>query len=112
MTNFLKTILFTVMLTFSFDSFAAFSATLGQQGQIGGLRFKIYELSFASVTSGTTITGMNNIIYAVFNNETTEAQGLVNKNSATASETEDDPGEIHISGVTSSDNGVLFVIGN
>lgn len=89
----------------------AFTATRQDRFPIGNKIAEIWELSFASVTSGETKTGLKQVDFAAFTNETTEAQGLVNKNSASASETEDDLGSVFISGVTSNDNGVLFVIG-
>ena len=108
----LKSILFIAMFSlFSTDSFAAFSATKVREAPLGGLKVIIYEVDFASVTAGTTVTGLNKILFAEFTNEVTDDHGIVNKNSATASVTEDDPGQVHVSAVTSSDTGVLLVIG-
>jgi len=99
-------------LLFSFDSFAAFSATKLREGQIGGLKVLVYDASFASVTAGTIVTGLNRVIFAEFSNETSDDHGIVNLNSATASETEDDPGQIHFSSVSSNDNGRVLIIGH
>lgn len=104
-------IVFSIITLFSVDSFAAFSATKQREAPLGGLKVLIYEADFASVTSGTIVTGLNKILFAEFTNEVSDDHGIINKNSATASTTEDDPGQVHISSVTSSDTGVVLIIG-
>lgn len=109
----LKYLLITLMaFVLSNPASAAFSSSLSKSGQIAGMRMEIYEVSFASVTAGTVVTGMNHVLHAHFTNETTDDHGVTNKNSASASATEDDPGQVHVSGVTSSDTGTLIVYGN
>ena len=105
----LTTLVFSLML--STDSFAAFSATKQREGQAGGLKVLIYEVSFASVTAGTIVTGLNRIVHGHFTNEVSDNHGIQNKNSATASVTEDDPGQFHISSVTSNDTGTVILYG-
>lgn len=79
----------------------AFSATLKRKSLMGNMRVEVWELDFASVTTGTFSAGLGTIDHVSFNNETTEAQGLVTKSGS----------EITVSGVTSSDVGTIIVFG-
>lgn len=101
-----------IALSWSMNGFAAFSATKVTEHSLGGLKVQIWDVSFASVTSGETATGLQNVIFASYQPETSDDHGIINLNSATASETQDDPGSVFVSSVTSDDNGVLLVIGN
>lgn len=89
----------------------AFSSTLKKADIFGTTQVKIFDVNFASVTTGAVKTGFSNVLFAVFNNSTTEAQGLVkpNRNAADAAA---EAGTVNISGVTSSDVGQLIVYGN
>ncbi len=79
----------------------AFSATLKRQSLMGNMRVEVWELDFASVTTGTFSAGLGTIDHVSFNNETTEAQGLVTKSGS----------DITVAGVTSSDVGTIIVFG-
>jgi hypothetical protein len=68
-----------------------------------------WALDFASVTEGTFKTGLSQVESAVFNNETTEAQGLVKRNTTDGSTASS--GSVYVSGVTASDVGTLVVTG-
>ena len=87
----------------------AFSATKKYESQIGGLKFQIWNLNFASVTEGTFKTGMREIYFAAANNETTENDGFDLKNKSAASTAAN--GEMFHTSYTSSDLATLFVIG-
>lgn len=106
-----RSLILILALCFSFNTFAVFSATKQKTLKMGGAYAIIYEVDFASVTAGTIVTGLNRVIFAHFTNEVTDDHGITNKNSATASVTEDDPGQVHISAVTSSDTGSVLIIG-
>lgn len=88
----------------------AFSSEKLREESVGALKLQIYNVNFASVTEGQIKTGLNNVVAAMFQNEVTEGQGIVqrNKNSA-GSATEF--GGVRVSGVTSSDTGCLMVWG-
>ncbi len=88
----------------------AFSSSKLREENVGTLKLQVYDVNFASVTEGHVKSGFNNVVGAWFNNEVSEAQGLVvpNKDSA-GSATEF--GGVRVSGVTSSDTGKLFVLG-
>lgn len=68
---------------------------------MGNLRVEIWELDFASVTTGTFSAGLGTIDHVSFNNGTTEAQGLVTKSGSA----------ITVAGVTSDDVGTIMVVG-
>jgi len=94
------------------QGWAAFSSVKSSRDVMGAGYVEVYTLNFASVTTGTITTGMKRIRYASFQNSTTATAGaIVSINSATASETEDDDGQVTISGVVSSDLGELWVWG-
>lgn len=86
----------------------AFSATKVKEERIGTIVMQIYNLNFASVTSGSFKTGLRNIIHANFNNFVTEDAGLV-KHNHTGSVAEQ--GTMSIAAVTSNDTGTLIVYG-
>ena len=86
-----------------------FSASRTSRSLIGTKIMEVWALNFASVTSGTFKTGLSQVESAVFNNEVSEAQGLVQKNTSTGSNSV--AGSIYASGVTSSDTGTLVVTG-
>jgi hypothetical protein len=88
----------------------AFSKTKEQDQLLGGLHVLVFNLNFASVTSGQFKTGLNKVIFAAFNNDVTEDQGLVKLNKDSAG-TGTENGSIYISSVTSNDTGTLIVIG-
>lgn len=88
----------------------AFSATKVYEGNIGGKKYQVYDLNFASVTEGLTSTGFNRVDFASFNNDVTETDGLLKTNFSDASTASN--GDVFINGVTSDDTGKLFVIGS
>lgn len=77
----------------------------------GNVVMETYDLSFTSVTGAGVTTGLSNIYACIYSPSTSDNHGIAYKNSASASETEDDSGVCYIDSVTSSDNGVLLVIG-
>jgi len=85
----------------------AFSYEKIAEGSNGDCMEVVYALDFASVTEGKVETGFNNVISAVLNNETTEAQGLVKRNYSDGST--ESFGDIFVSGVTSNDKATLIV---
>jgi hypothetical protein len=87
----------------------AFSASKVSNHVAGNIKVIFYDLNFASVTEGKVSTGLNNVLHASFENETTEAQGRVFKNNSDASTTS--AGDVFIDGVTASDLGSLVVFG-
>lgn len=88
----------------------AFSSTKKTEQLLGALKVQIYDVNFASVTSGHVKTGLNNVYAAVFVDEVTEEAGLVKTNKDSAG-TSTEFGGVHISAVTSNDTGKLIVIG-
>ena len=88
----------------------AFSATKVYESQIGGKRFQLWDLSHASVTTGTFKTGLKKIDFLAFNNETTEVDGRVLKNKSAASTAAN--GDVFTDGFTSNDLASLMVIGS
>lgn len=80
----------------------AFSSSKVAQSLAGNLRMEIHSCNFDSVTTGDISIGIKNILFMVFNNEVSEAQGLVTKNGQ----------KVTVSGVTANDTGSLLVIGN
>ena len=80
----------------------AFSSSKTAQSLAGNLRMEIHSCDFAGVTSGTVSIGIKNILHMSFNNEVTEAAGLVTKSGQL----------VTIASVTSNDTGTLMVIGN
>lgn len=89
----------------------AFSSTLKKHDVVGSMQVRIFDVNFASVTTGAVKTGFSNILFCDFCNNTTEAQGLVKPN-RNAADNAAEVGTINISGVTSSDVGQLIVYGN
>lgn len=88
----------------------AFSSTRTELQQLGQVTLQIHSVDFAGVTSGHIKTGMARVRAAFFNNEGTEAQGIVKINKASDGSTAEGGG-IYISDVTSGDTGTLTVIG-
>jgi hypothetical protein len=88
----------------------AFSSSVNKQDVVGSMKVQIYSCDFAAVTTGAIKTGFSNIFAAVFNNGTTEAQGLVKINIAADGSTAE-VGTVNVSGVTSNDVGQLIVFG-
>ncbi len=78
---------------------------------LGNKLMKIYTLAFTSVTGGKISTGLQNVEAAFYSPQTSDKHGITYPNSATASETQDDYGDVYVDGVTSDDNGTLVVIG-
>lgn len=89
----------------------AFSSTLKKSDICGTTQVKFFDVNFASVTTGAVKSGFSNVLFAVFNNGTTEAQGLVKIN-RNAADNAAEAGTVNISGVTSNDVGQLMVYGN
>lgn len=87
----------------------AFTATKKHQSQIGNLIFQIFDIDHTGVTEGTFNTGMREIYYAGFNNETTEIDGKLQKNFSAAATAAN--GHIYTSGFTNGDNATVLVIG-
>lgn len=80
----------------------AFSSSKLASSLMGNLRVEIHSCNFASVTTGDVSVGISNILHMSFNNDVTEAAGLVTKSGQT----------VTIASVTSNDTGTLLVIGN
>lgn len=89
----------------------AFSSSVKKHDVIGTMQVKIFDCSFASVTTGLVKSGFSNVFAAVFSNGTTEAQGLVKLN-RNAADDGAEVGSVNVSGVTSNDVGQLIVFGN
>lgn len=79
----------------------AFSSSKKTRSIAGNIVVEIYSCNFASVTSGTVNTGISTIFHAQFNNEVTEAAGLVVPSGS----------NVAITSVTSNDTGTLIVWG-
>jgi hypothetical protein len=88
----------------------AFSSSVVKHDVIGSMQVKIVSCNFASVTTGLVKTGFSQVFAAVFNNGTTEAQGLVKIN-RNAADDGAEVGSVNVSGVTSNDVGQLIVFG-
>ena len=88
----------------------AFTATKTSEiVSIGSVKIQTWELSFGSVTEGIVSTGMNQVIACTHTNDTTEADGKLQKNKSAASTTAN--GSIFASSFTSNDVASLIVIG-
>lgn len=87
----------------------AFSYSIKKQGVMGDLQYKVYDVNFASVTSGHIPTGLSNVVFATFNNDVSEDGKLEqNRNSA------DDAAEyggVLLNGFTADDTGTVMVFG-
>lgn len=88
----------------------AFSATLVSSTPVGNKIEQVYSVNFASVTEGQVKTGLNNVEFAVFVNEVSDDQGIVQRNKNSAGNATEFGG-VRISSVTSSDTGTLLVKG-
>lgn len=88
----------------------AFSSTVKKHDVVGSMQVKVFDCNFAAVTTGLVKTGFNQILFANFVNNTTEAQGLV-KPDRNAADDGAEIGSVNISGVTASDVGQLIVFG-
>ena len=88
----------------------AFSSEKVAEGQISGLKVQLWTWNAASVNEGIIRTGLSNVRIALHNNDTTEADGKIQKNKSAASTVEQ--GAIFLSSVTSNDVGEMLVIGN
>jgi hypothetical protein len=82
----------------------AFSSTLILTDYSGTQQKKVYYCNFASVTSGSVVTGLKNIKYTIFSNKTGTRAGEAIDDTTTA-------GTVALSGVTSNDVGYLEVYG-
>lgn len=89
----------------------AISSTKIADITLGNKLAKIYTVAFASVTGGKIPTGLQNVEAAIYIPQTSDKHGITYKNSATASETQDNFGDVYVDGVTANDNGTLVVIG-
>ena len=85
----------------------AFSYEKIAEGPNGDCVEIVYACNFASVTEGKVETGYDNVLSAVFNNETTEGDGKVERNASAASTLS--YGDVFVSGVTSNDLCTLVV---
>lgn len=88
----------------------AFSSSVKKHDVVGTMQVKIFDCSFAAVTTGLVKTGFSQILYAGFTNNTTEAQGLVKPN-RNAADDGAEIGSVNVSSVTSNDVGQLIVYG-
>lgn len=77
---------------------------------MGNVQGVIYDINFASVTGGVIATGFDSIVFCAYTPYTSDDHGILYKNSASASATEDDFGSFYIDGVTSSDKGMAFCL--
>lgn len=89
----------------------AISTTKIKDINFGNLKAQIHSIAFTSVTGGKIETGMQNVLFAAYIPSTSDDHGIVYRNSSTASETQDDFGDVYVDGVTPNDNGMLLVIG-
>lgn len=89
----------------------AFSSTVQKNDVQGTMVCKVYQASFASVTSGHIKTGLSNVVFAVHNNETTEGDGKLVINKASDGSTAEGGG-IYFSGFTANDVATVIVYGN
>jgi len=87
----------------------ALAATKKSEHNLGGLKHQVWNIDLASVTDGTFDTGLSDIHSAVFNNETTEADGRLLKNKSAASTAAS--GHIFMDGFTSGDDVTVVVVG-
>lgn len=78
---------------------------------VGQKKHQVFTVTFTSVTEGAVATGLDNVIFANFVNNTSEDDGIVYMNYSDAGSTAA-KGQVYIYGVTSNDVGTLFVIGN
>ena len=81
-----------------------FASTTLHTDCFGALRVKVFDLDFASVTSGSVATGLSKIIHADFTNKTGVTADQAMDWTTTA-------GTVAITGVTASDKGTLMVFG-
>lgn len=88
----------------------AFSSTLVNQVPVGNKVKQTWSVNFASVTEGHVKTGLNNVESAIFVNEVSDDQGIVERNKDSAGSATEFGG-VRISSVTSSDTGTLIVEG-
>lgn len=79
----------------------AFSSTLTKKGIIGDIRYEIYAFDSDSVTTGTIVTGLQEIYHKNFNNDVTEGDGKLTHSAST----------LTLAGLTSSDTGTVIVFG-
>lgn len=73
---------------------------------------QVFDASFASVTEGTFAYadhGFQNLVVAIYVPKTTDDHGIVKVNSNGSTTVQ---GSVNVSGVTSSDEGKLILIGN
>jgi len=90
----------------------AASVSKKQEIDFGNVRGAIFEITMTGVTEYDFTEndhGFRNILHVDFNNETSEADGLVQKNTLAAGAT---IGGIYLSGFTAADVVSIFVIGN
>lgn len=71
---------------------------------------KVIELTFTGVTGGKVVTGLQNVVSAVYQPTKTDDHGYVKRNSSDASGTFE-AGSVYVDGVTSGDTGDLIVSG-
>ncbi len=76
---------------------------------VGGVKIQTWDLTFGAVTEGIVSTGLNQVIACVHTNDTTEADGKLQRNKSAASTTAN--GSIFASSFTSNDVALLIVIG-
>lgn len=79
---------------------------------ISGKKLQIWKSTFTSVTGGEIKTGLNVVDGGWYMPQTSDDHGVLYKNSASASATEDDWGSFYVDGVTSNDVGFTLVIGS
>jgi len=77
---------------------------------VGTMVQKVFKCTFTSVTEGYFATGLNNVVFAIGNNETADESFSLKKNASSASV--DVNGTIFITGVTSNDVVTVLALGN
>lgn len=87
----------------------AFTATKIKEDIVGTAKVQVYECSLASVTSGHIPTGLANVLFATFNNETSE-DGKLEKNRNAADDAAE-RGGVLLDGFTANDIVTVFVYG-
>lgn len=68
---------------------------------MGNLKVQIWEVNFASVTTGTIKSGLSQVDHISFSNEVSDDHGIASKSGS----------DVTISSVTSNDTGTVLIVG-
>jgi hypothetical protein len=87
----------------------AFSYTIKSRDVVGTKQKMVFDVNFASVTSGHIVTGLSNVVEATFNNDVSEDGKLeINRDSG---DTATEYGSVLLNGFTADDTGTVTVYG-